>query len=263
MTGDFRSLDSGDTLSSDTFETCNVFLPFRESGDKRKAFGRPGMSGDAGAAGSTHKKERNRWEAGEHARASSIFLDRNNLDPAKELLNAIVRDPQLLFDPDLKFVKNFLLHFGLDLPRQSELLSGDCQDDAEAESQHPESSATYQPGLHGDENECEEDDYVEEGIDDKLLPPENDPMPPMGRDLDLEPSEQDFERAAEHRLTARQASDENSWSVVIDELTAALQLAPSSLLYAQRAAALLSAQRPLAALRDCEYALNINPDSAK
>lgn len=189
--------------------------------------------------------------------AGSVGLDRNNLELVKEVLNAVQKQPRLVHDPDLRFLRTFLLNFGAELPPESEHRSGSHGNSGSSGDWR--SSAHHHP----DELECEEDDYLEEWIDHSLMAPETLPFPPAGRTQPFEPTDDDMERASEHKIRANEALEEGRHTVAVEQYTLALQYLPSALLYARRAEALLAARRPSAALRDCDYALNLNADSAK
>ncbi|GAX15771.1 suppressor of tumorigenicity protein 13 [Fistulifera solaris] len=94
----------------------------------------------------------------------------------------------------------------------------------------------------------------------------NDAATPMDEDLPplYEPPAEDFEKAAEHKQNAADAKDAQNWDKAVEEYTAAIVAAPpSALVYANRAYCLLQLGRAKAAERDCDAALQENPDSAK
>lgn len=219
---------------------------FLDPGDKRKA---------AQSRTATADSKRQYRGFSPDGTTGSALLDRNELEVAKVLLNTVVRNPHLLHDPDLKFVKSFLQHFGATIPSQQELESPHALAD---ESGHDSS-------VDLDGEEFSEDDFLEEGYDDKLIPPETVPPPPRGAHprLESEYSEEETLRAAEYRALAKSSYEAGDLNAAIENLTVALQLHPSALLYARRAEALLAQLRPNAALVDCNVALEINPESAK
>lgn len=74
----------------------------------------------------------------------------------------------------------------------------------------------------------------------------------------------DFEKASEFKMKAADLKAEGKWEEALEQYTSAILAAePSALLYANRAMALMSLERPRAAENDCSLALKINPDSAK
>jgi len=77
-------------------------------------------------------------------------------------------------------------------------------------------------------------------------------------------SGEDFDKAAQFKMEAADLKSAGNWEEALEKYTQAILCAqPSPLLYANRAMALLKLNRPLAAERDCDQALQQNPDSAK
>ena len=75
---------------------------------------------------------------------------------------------------------------------------------------------------------------------------------------------EDWDGAADLKEQAAASSAQGDFAGAVELLTRAMEAAgPSAMGLANRAAALLKAKRPLAALSDCDAALQINPDSAK
>jgi len=85
----------------------------------------------------------------------------------------------------------------------------------------------------------------------------------MGPEEAPELSDADYEKVAELKSAAAEAASNGDHAKAIETLTAVLQLTPSPLLYAKRADSFLKMKRPNAAVRDCNKALESNPDSAK
>eukprot|EP00192_Tetraselmis_astigmatica_P011567 CAMPEP_0117667030 /NCGR_PEP_ID=MMETSP0804-20121206/10727_1 /TAXON_ID=1074897 /ORGANISM="Tetraselmis astigmatica, Strain CCMP880" /LENGTH=349 /DNA_ID=CAMNT_0005474685 /DNA_START=341 /DNA_END=1390 /DNA_ORIENTATION=+ len=193
------------------------------------------------------------------------LLDRNSLESVKEVLNLVVQHPFLIHDPDLKFVKSFLLHFGCeDLPGESlgKEDSSSSADRGATPSMSEEQYSSYTHRYPG-EVECEEDDYLEEGIDDKLIPPENAPLPPLGGTSTDGIPPADYEKADQYHDMALEAFRSKNYSLAVKHYTCSLQLVATPLAYARRGESLLADYRPMAALRDCDLAIQMNPNSAK
>lgn len=84
------------------------------------------------------------------------------------------------------------------------------------------------------------------------------PFPPVYESGD------DFEAATSFKQEAADMKADGNWEGALEKYTAAINAAePSALLYANRAIVLTKLNRPRAAIRDCNLALKINPDSAK
>jgi suppressor of tumorigenicity protein 13 len=89
-------------------------------------------------------------------------------------------------------------------------------------------------------------------------------FPPTHNDTDL--TSDDMDKAQEKKQEASEACEAGNWQKAVECYTEAVLASPtnpSALLYANRATVLLKLDRPLAAERDCNLALTINPDSAK
>jgi len=119
-----------------------------------------------------------------------------------------------------------------------------------------------QLGLEDDNEMKPEPEEEEEAA--KEAPAEEDemgdepPFPPTYQEGD------DFEKAADLKQKAADCKSSGDWDGALEAYTAAiLAAAPSPLLLANRATALLKLGRPRAAVRDCDLALQENPDSAK
>jgi suppressor of tumorigenicity protein 13 len=75
---------------------------------------------------------------------------------------------------------------------------------------------------------------------------------------------EDFEKASDAKQDAADLQSNGDWEGALSKYNEAVLAAPpSALLYANRAKALLKLGRSRAAERDCDLALQENPDSAK
>lgn len=85
------------------------------------------------------------------------------------------------------------------------------------------------------------------------------PFPPL-----YESGQEDYEKAMEYKQAAADLKGSGDYENALEKYTQAILCAPpSALLYANRAMVLLELNRPQAAERDCDVALEQNPDSAK
>ena len=85
----------------------------------------------------------------------------------------------------------------------------------------------------------------------------------MGPDNPPELSDAECDKLSELKMNASEAASNGDHAKAVELFTGALQLAPSALVYAKRADAFLKMRKPNAAVRDCNKALEMNPDSAK
>lgn len=109
------------------------------------------------------------------------------------------------------------------------------------------------------ENEVED----ETDLDDGCVPPdEPDESQEMGNP-DHEPTDDEIEKVSQAKMAASEALGNGDFETAIVQYSVAIKLMPSALAYANRANAYLQLKRPNAAIKDCDAAIAINPDSAK
>ncbi|KAF1862246.1 hypothetical protein Lal_00026770 [Lupinus albus] len=154
----------------------------------------------------------------------------------KQFIEECKSNPSILHNPTLSFFKSYLLSLGAQVP--------------------PLHEPKHEPVNYDDNmpttdfSTKEEDDIMESDIEldnTDVVEPDNDPPQTMGNP---NPS-------SEGCCTSK-------LDQALDHLTEAILLNPlSAILYATRASVFLKLKKPNAAIRDADYALKINPDSAK
>lgn len=83
-------------------------------------------------------------------------------------------------------------------------------------------------------------------------------------DENPEITEEMMDQANEKKGAATEALNDGELQKAIDLFTDATKLKPClAILYAKRASAFIKLQKPNAAIRDCDRAIEINPDSAQ
>ncbi|XP_068098216.1 hsc70-interacting protein [Hyperolius riggenbachi] len=96
-----------------------------------------------------------------------------------------------------------------------------------------------------------------------VIPPDEEAPQEMGDD-ELEVTEEMMETANEKKGEAINALGDGDLEKAIDLFTQAIKLNPKiAILYAKRASVYIKLQKPNAAIRDCDRAIFINPDSAQ
>mmetsp|Transcript_24355 Transcript_24355/g.45053 ORF Transcript_24355/g.45053 Transcript_24355/m.45053 type:complete len:461 (-) Transcript_24355:34-1416(-) len=101
-------------------------------------------------------------------------------------------------------------------------------------------------------------DATATAVDDEMEDEGEPPFPPMYETGD------DFDKASNLKMEASDLKGAGDYAGAVEKYSAAIVAAePSPLLYANRADCLLRLNRPRAAVRDCDAALALNPDSAK
>lgn len=99
--------------------------------------------------------------------------------------------------------------------------------------------------------------------DPEVVPPETDAPVAMGSDVAPELSEAEMDEVMELKSKAAEELSNQNYAEAINLFTQVLQKAPSPLVYAKRADAFVRQKKCIAAIRDCDKAIEMNPDSAK
>lgn len=168
-------------------------------------------------------------------------------------------NPEILHLPEMSFFRTWLQSMGATLPPKT---TGSCQGGCPCDP--PPTSASASPPepeppklSESDESEIEID---REGvIDPDTVEPQD-----MGEFENAEVTEEMMEKANEKKMEAIDALGEGDLQKALDLFTEAIKLNPCiAILYAKRASVYIQMQKPNAAIRDCDRAISINPDSAQ
>ncbi|VDN53883.1 unnamed protein product [Dracunculus medinensis] len=155
----------------------------------------------------------------------------------RQFVNLCKSNPSILHEPRFAFYKNYLESLGAKIPP--------AQDASE------------------NENNMETDENVPDLDMSCVIEADHDDPLPMG-DSEKEITDEDLEKANEERDLAMIAFSDGDFAKATKHYTNAIELNPgSALLHAKRASILLNLKKPNAAIRDCDKALSINPDSAQ
>lgn len=114
-----------------------------------------------------------------------------------------------------------------------------------------------EPESESEESEIEIDD-------DGVIEPDTD-IPPDSEELeDVEVTDEMMDQANEKKIEAINALAEGDLQKALNLFTEAIKLNPCvAILFAKRASVYIKMQKPNAAIRDCDRAIKINPDSAQ
>jgi len=188
------------------------------------------------------------------------FLTPQRKEELKAFIGLVEKNPQVLYHPDLAFFKSFLEHFDAKIPEQEKPKP---KPEPKAEEKQEE-KAKEEEEVKEEEEEPEEEPEEPEQPDDELMTPDTDGEElPLG-DEKKEVTDDDLTAAGEAKMKAMQAQNEGKFDEALKLFTESIEKNPtSSLTYGSRAALLLKMKRPNAAIRDCNRALQMNPDSAK
>ena len=122
-------------------------------------------------------------------------------------------------------------------------------------------SKKVEEDLKADEQSSEKSDLEidKEGV----IEPDTDAPQEMG-DENAEITEEMMDQANHKKVAAIEALNDGELQKAIDLFTDAIKLNPQlAILYAKRASVFIKLQKPNAAIRDCDRAVEINPDSAQ
>lgn len=132
---------------------------------------------------------------------------------------------------------------------------GSCPCDGGAKKAAPKPEPA--PPSESEESEIEIDN---EGV----IEPDTDDPQEMGDFENLEVTEEMMDQANEKKTEAIDALGDGDLQKALDLFTEAIKLNPKlAILYAKRASVYVKMQKPNAAIRDCDRAISINPDSAQ
>lgn len=167
--------------------------------------------------------------------------------------------PEILHLPEMSFFRTWLLGMGAiipPLPKTEKPCQGGCPcgpppTTSSAPPPEPE------PPVLSEESDIEMDN---EGV----IEPDTDEPQEMGDMETIEVTEELMDQANEKKMAAINALGEGDLQKAVDLFTEAIKLNPCvAIMYAKRASVFIQMQKPNAAIRDCDRAISINPDSAQ
>ncbi|KAL7673633.1 hypothetical protein ACOME3_008486 [Neoechinorhynchus agilis] len=174
-----------------------------------------------------------------------VKIEAAQLALLKSFVELCKEHSEVLHQPELSFFADWIKSFGGVIPQQAP------RSESKSESSPPEMEEI---------EEVEESSPLElEDIGGVIKPDTIDDSLPMG-DLEKEVSEEIEDQSAELRSKAQSAGTPEESVKLLSE---AIVLNPhSAVLFAKRAQFLVQLKRPLAAIRDCSRALELNENSA-
>ncbi|KAJ8251600.1 hypothetical protein GJAV_G00223080 [Gymnothorax javanicus] len=189
------------------------------------------------------------------------------MDPRKVTeLKAFVKlcgdNPSVLHLPELDFFRTWLLGMGATIPpvKQNDVPpSSSCKGCPCASDAPPPPTAPSEPSPPSESEESELEIDTEGVIEADMVEPQE-----MGDLEDIEVTDEMMDQANEKKTEAIMALGEGELEQALGLFTEAIKLNPRlAILYAKRASVLIRMQKPNAAIRDCDQAIAINPDSAQ
>ncbi|XP_068606106.1 hsc70-interacting protein [Brachionichthys hirsutus] len=184
-------------------------------------------------------------------------MDGRKVTELKGFVQLCESRPEILHLPELAFFRTWLQSMGAKMPpppKTQDSCQGGCPCGPP-----PTSASPPEPPApsESEESEIEIDD-------DGVIEPETDGPQEMGEFEDVEVTEEMADQANEKKMEAIDALGEGDLQKAMELFTEAIKLNPSiAVLYAKRASVFIQMQKPNAAIRDCDRAISINPDSAQ
>ncbi|KAI5608678.1 hsc70-interacting protein, partial [Silurus asotus] len=186
-------------------------------------------------------------------------MDPRKVSELKGFVQLCKENPDVLHLPEMEFFRTWLHGLGATIPPLKKSgCQGRCPCDATPPpNTAPPPKAEPTPPTESEESELEIDN---EGV----IEPDTDEVQEMGDYENLEVTEEMMDQANEKKVQAIDALGEGELQKALDLFTDAIKLNPrSAILYAKRASVYIKMQKPNAAIRDCDRAIDINPDSAQ
>ncbi|XP_069823457.1 hsc70-interacting protein [Dendropsophus ebraccatus] len=181
-------------------------------------------------------------------------MDPRKVQELREFVRMCQGNPAVLHRSELGFFTEWLLSMGASIPSPPAEESIPKEEPRQEEPVKDNNVPPEKP-----ESEESDLDIDNEGV---ITPDEEAPQE-MGDD-DLEVTEEMMDQANEKKMEAINALGDGELQKAIDLLTEAIKLNPRlAILYAKRASVYVKLQKPNAAIRDCDKAIAINPDSAQ
>lgn len=188
-------------------------------------------------------------------------MDPRKVAELKGFVQLCEGNPGILHLPEMGFFRTWLLNMGATIPpppKTSDSCQGGCPcGPPPTAASPPEPEPAPAVPSESEESEIEID---REGV----IEPDTDDPQEMGELQDTEVTEEMMDQANEKKMEAINALGEGDLQKALDLFTEAIKLNPSlAILYAKRASVYIQMQKPNAAIRDCDRAISINPDSAQ
>lgn len=183
-------------------------------------------------------------------------MDPRKVSELRAFVKMCKQDPSVLHTEEMRFLREWVESMGGKIPPAiHKTKSEDNIKEEKADSKKAEEN------IKTDEPSSEESDLE---IDNEgVIEPDTDAPQEMG-DENVEITEEMMDQANDKKGAAIDALNDGDLQRAIDLFTDAIKLNPRlAILYAKRASVFIKLQKPNAAIRDCDRAIEINPDSAQ
>ncbi|CAI5531649.1 unnamed protein product [Closterium sp. Naga37s-1] len=194
-------------------------------------------------------------------------MDAQKIAELKAFVQLCQKTPAVLADPKLEFFRDYLESLNAEVPGEAYGLKTGAAPKAEEKAEEPstmesEASKVEEPEEEEEEEEAEIVESDVEIDEEGVVEGDDDPPQQMG-DASKEVGEEQRDAAQAAKAQAMEALAEDNLEAAVAHLTEAILNNPTSaLLYGNRAGVFVRMKKPNAAIRDCDEALKLYPDSA-
>ena len=171
--------------------------------------------------------------------------DSGAVDALKQAVDKLKADPALLHAPSMDFFRDYLRSLGATLPVQT---SSEKAAPSDAKPTEAEESEAAESSVE-DEDEADDDVVAEADADVQT--------PQAAPDMSKEPSEDELSKAAELKGQAMEAAAAGETDKAEALWNEVVVLTPNANVLASRGMCFLAKKKPLAAIRDADYALQV------
>ncbi|XP_031794715.1 hsc70-interacting protein [Sarcophilus harrisii] len=184
------------------------------------------------------------------------IMDSRKLSELQAFIRLCQQDPSLLHTEELRFLREWVESMGGKIPPIPHKAKSEEKVKEEKTETKKAEEAPKLEELESEESDVEIDN---EGV----IEADTDSPQEMG-DETKEITDEMMDQANEKKVAAIDALNGGDLNAAIQLLTEAIKLNPRlAILYAKRASIFIKLQKPNAAIRDCDRAIEINPDSAQ
>ena len=166
------------------------------------------------------------------------------------------QDPSVLHTEEMCFLREWVESMGGKIPPAAHKtkLEENTKEEKTDSKKAEENIKTDEPSSEESDLEIDSEGVIEPDTD----------APQEMRDENVEITEEMMDQANDKKVAAIAALNDGELQKAIDLFTDAIKLKPRlAILYAKRASVFIRLQKPNAAIRDCDRAIEINPDSAQ
>jgi len=191
--------------------------------------------------------------------APSTGMTKEQLVQLQQFIILCKAMPDTLYLPELSFFKDYLHSLGAKLPPQSEVPQEEASQKSEKAEIPKKEESVPEPMVDEDEEEESEVELDMSGV----IEADTEEPQAMGDVSKVEISEEEMDQADDKRGEAQHALSDGDFDKAVALFTEAIMINPqAAAFYAKRASCYLKLNKPNACIRDCDRAIELNPDSA-